>query len=203
MKRLGVYGGTFDPIHIGHLEVIAGAYRCLNLDTLLVVVANQPWMKTDSREITPPEYRYEMTVRSVRELKNTHYDLTGVEVSSIEIDKGTVSYTSDTIEDLRKAYLGCEIFLIIGQDIVGELHAWKNTDYLQQEVTLVVVTRPGSYTRSEVPDGWKLFELGLSTPDISSREVRDKIAKGESVESLVPIQAIRVINREGLYHIKR
>ena len=113
--RIGLFGGTFDPVHTAHLEVADAVRRALGLDRMLVVVANEPWQKEGERTLTGAEDRYAMVEAAVTEWP-------GLEPSRMEIDRGGPSYTIDTVRQLSEEEPGADIVLVVGSDVVGGLH---------------------------------------------------------------------------------
>lgn len=167
--RLGVLGGTFDPIHIGHLAVAVDVRHDWQLDRVLLVVANSPWQKEGTRPISPAEDRFAMVAAAVAD-----YD--GLEADRLEIDRGGPSYTVETLEELSAD--DRELFLIVGADVADELDTWVRSDDVRRLATLVVVAR----------------DLQVSSSDLR-RRVRD----GRPLDVLVPAGALRVIRERGLY----
>ena len=189
--RIGVFGGTFDPVHVGHLVAALEARQALGLDRVLLVVANDPWQKSGSRAVTDAEDRFAVVEAAVE-------GLDGLEASRIEIDRGGPSYTADTVGELAAAHPGAELFLVVGADVVGELGTWRRVDELIGAVTLVVVERGGVAAVAD-PPGWKAERLQIPALEISSSDLRDRFATGRNVDFLVPEAAIRCIRRRGLY----
>lgn len=150
--RLGVLGGTFDPIHVGHLVVAVNVRAALGLDRTLLVVANVPWQKTGSREITKAEDRLALVEAAVA-------GIDGLEASRIEIDRGGPSYMVDTLTELDGREPGAELFLVIGSDVAGDLATWERVDDMRSLCTLVIVNRPGvddgsiTHRRGPLPPG--------------------------------------------------
>jgi nicotinate-nucleotide adenylyltransferase len=132
-ERLGVLGGTFDPVHIGHLVAAVNVRHALGLDRVLLVVANAPWQKSD-RRITPAADRLAVVEAAVA-------GTPGVEASGIEVERGGESYTADTLEALSRP--GRELFLIVGSDVAADLHTWRRPHDVARLATLVVVSRGG------------------------------------------------------------
>jgi nicotinate-nucleotide adenylyltransferase len=188
--RIGIFGGTFDPIHLGHLEVAEAVKGALDIDTMLVVVANLPWQKQD-RPITPPEDRFAMVVAALA-------DRPGLEASRIEIDRGGPSFTIDTVHQVLETAPGAELFLVIGADVVGALDTWHDPEALRDLVTLAVVDRPGA-THLDPPEGWRSIRVAVAPVDVSSTDLRSVLEAGKSVEGLVPPAVIRCISERGLY----
>jgi nicotinate-nucleotide adenylyltransferase len=167
--RLGVLGGTFDPVHIGHLAAAVDVRHDLRLDRVLLVVANEPWQKVGTREISPAEDRYAMVAAAVD-------DLEGVEASRIELDRGGPSYTVETLEVL--AADGHELFLVVGSDVVDDLDTWKRAGDIRRLATVVSVPR---------------------TLVVSSSGLRKRAREGRPLDVLVPPAALRVVRERGLY----
>ncbi|MDQ3758263.1 MAG: nicotinate (nicotinamide) nucleotide adenylyltransferase, partial [Actinomycetota bacterium] len=151
--RVGVFGGTFDPVHVGHLSVAVEVRHALALDQVLLVVANVPWQKVGERVLTPAEDRYAMVAAATE-------GLDGVEASRIELDRGGASYTVDTLEVLRAD--GHDLFLVVGADVAGSLHTWERHEDLPGLATLVVVARPGASQPQEPdPPGWRVEHVAV------------------------------------------
>ena len=194
-ERIGVFGGTFDPIHAGHVAAAAAVHRALDLDRTLLVVANEPWQKEGTRSVTPAEDRLAMVVAAVA-------DRPGLEPSRLEIDRGGPSYTVDTVEELHGLYPGSELFLVVGADVVPDLRTWRHQGDLQQSVVLVVVDRPGA-TREQPPPGWRAVSVPVPPFDVSSTELRARLEAGRPVDGLVPEGVIRCIRDRNLYATSR
>lgn len=192
MRRLGVFGGTFDPIHVGHLVAAVNARHELALDRVLLVVANVPWQKIGSRAITPAEDRYAMVAAATR-------DVEGLEASRIEIERGGMSYTADTLAQLAEAHPEAELHLIVGTDVAGELDTWERVEEVRRLSTLVVVNRPGARLPDLAASGWRVRTVEIPNLDISSTDLRARAADGRPLDFLVPEAVIRCIRERGLY----
>ncbi len=189
MQRLGVFGGTFDPVHVGHLVVAVNARALLRLDRVLLVVANQPWQKSD-RLVTAAEDRYALVAAAVGGRE-------GLEASRIEIDRGGVSYTADTLEALVAEG---ELFLVVGADVANQLLTWERPDVVRRLATVVVVDRPGAPAASPaLGAGWRVERVETPHLDVSASDLRRRAAAGLPLDGLVPDAAIRVIRERGLY----
>lgn len=188
MERLGVFGGTFDPVHVGHLVVAVNVRAALGLDRVLLVVANQPWQKAD-RGVTAAEDRYALVAAAVD-------GRDGLEASRIEIDRGGRSYTAETLEAL--AAEGRELFLVVGADVAGELSTWERPDAVRRLATVVVVDRPG-VPAPKLGDGWRVERVAIPHLDVSGSDLRRRAAAGLPLDGLAPDAAIRVIRERGLY----
>jgi nicotinate-nucleotide adenylyltransferase len=189
--RIGIFGGTFDPIHAGHIEAAETVYRSLGLDRMLLVVANEPWQKEGTRSVTPAEDRYAM----VEAATAGH---PGLEPSRIEIERGGPSYTVDTVEELHRLYPSSELIVVVGADVVGDLSTWRDESKLRQNATLAVVDRPG-VAEVDPPEGWHSVRVPVAPFDVSSTELRSRLETGRSVDGLVPDPVIRCIRLRGLY----
>ena len=192
MTRLGVYGGTFDPVHIGHVLVAADVRHALALDRLLMVVAHDPWQKSN-RVVASAEDRFALVAAAVE-------DLDGVEASRIEIDRGGPSYTADTIAELAEADPTAELFVVVGADVSDDLHTWKRVAVIRDLATLVVVNRGGAPPPAH-PEGWRVLDVDIPSLEVSSTEIRDRLAAGRPVEALMPAAAIRLLRERALYPV--
>lgn len=190
-ERVGIFGGTFDPVHVGHLVAAVNARHQLSLDRVLLVVNNLPWQKVGARQITSSEDRFAMVASAVENVQ-------GLEASRIEMDRGGMSYTADTVEELHALHPDSELFLIIGADAAAELDTWERVELLQDLVTLVVVNRAG---RPPVHPGepWRAETLLVPSLEISSTDLRQRAAEGRPLDYLVPSGAIRCIRDRDLY----
>jgi nicotinate-nucleotide adenylyltransferase len=188
--RIGLFGGTFDPIHQGHVQVADAVRTVLDLDRMLVVVANHPWQKQD-RPVTPAEDRFAMVVAALA-------DHPGLEPSRLELDRGGPSYTIDTVRHLLAEEPGAELFVVVGADVVATLDTWHEHEQLRERVTLAVVDRPG-VDQVRPPAGWRSVRVAVSPVDVSSTELRTTLESGGSVAGLVPEAVIRCMSERGLY----
>lgn len=189
--RIGILGGTFDPVHVGHLVAATWAREALGLDRVLLVVANVPWQKAGTRTVTPAEARFLMVQAAVD-------GVVGVEACRMEIDRGGPSYTADTVRELLAATPSARPYVIVGADVAGELDTWQRVDELRRAVTLVVVDR-GGVGSADDPPGWRVERLRIPALDISSSQLRRRLAEGRSVDFLIPEPAIRCIRQLNLY----
>ena len=168
----------------------------LGLDRLLLVVANDPWQKSGQRAVSSAEDRYALAEALAHEIP-------GAEANRLEIDRGGPSYSVDTVEELlARSGVRPQLFLVVGADLVGELGTWHRSDDLAGLVTLAVVSRPAA-PATVVPPGWRSVRVDGPQVDVSSSEVRDRLAAGEPVDELVPPEVIRCIRRRGMYAVPR
>jgi nicotinate-nucleotide adenylyltransferase len=189
-EKLGILGGTFDPVHTGHLVAAVNVRHTLGLDRVLLVVANAPWQKS-ARRITPATDRLSLVEAAV-------VGTEGVEASSIEIDRGGDSYTADTLEQLMAEDRERQLFLVVGADVAADLHTWRRPDVVARLATLVVVSRGGSPHVDPGPP-WRVEHVGIPALDISSSDLRARAADGRPLDHLVPLPAVARIRERGLY----
>jgi len=191
-QRIGVLGGTFDPVHIGHLVTAANVRQALALDLVLLVVAHDPWQKAD-RAVTPSADRLALVEAAVAGHE-------GLEASAIEIERGGVSYTADTLATLHERVPEAELFLIIGQDQAANLHTWERVSEIRRLSTLVVVRRPGAGDDlSDLSDLDGAIEVEVPRLEVSSSDVRARFCDGRPVDWLVPDAVVRKVIERGLY----
>ena len=190
--RIGLFGGTFDPPHLGHLAAALAAYDQLELDLVLFVVANDPWQKTEAGiEVTPAQLRLEMVKVAVS-------DFDGLRADDSEINRGGLTYTSITLQEMKVVFPNSDLFLLVGGDVAAELDTWKDTDLIRDNTTLVVVDRPG-YLGAEPPAGWKFKRVIAETPDIAGTEIRFRSRRGAEVKTMVSESVKSYIDEHGLY----
>ena len=194
-RRIGVFGGTFDPIHVGHLVAAVNVRYALRLDRVLLVVANVPWQKAGTRPVTPAEDRFAMVTAAVG-------DVTGIEASRVEIDRGGRSFTADTLAGLARDDPDANLFCILGAVAAAGLSTWERVDEVRDRATLVVVNRPGAEPPPGL-DGWRVERVEVPALDISSTDLRARAADGRPLDYLVPEPAIRCIRERGLYAATR
>lgn len=190
LRRIGIFGGTFDPPHIGHLVAASDAGVALDLDVVLLVVAHAPWQKLGDHPISPAEDRLAMVAAAVA-------DADGLEVSRIEIDRGGLSYTADTIADLQREHPASELFVIVGNDAAAGFATWDRHEEVAAGANLVVVDRPG--TPTPIDDGFDWTRIDIPELEISSTELRVRLAAGRSVRYLTPPAVVTCIAGRGLY----
>ena len=191
-RRLGVMGGTFDPIHHGHLVAASEVASLFSLDEVVFVPTGQPWQKTD-RAVTEPEDRYLMTV--IATASNPRFS-----VSRVDIDRGGPTFTVDTLRDLRlERGPDVDFFFITGADALGQIFSWRDADELVEMAHFVGCTRPG-HTLADpgLPLG-KASLVEIPALAISSTACRERVRRGEPVWYLVPDGIVQYINKRGLY----
>jgi nicotinate-nucleotide adenylyltransferase len=192
MSRVGVMGGTFDPIHHGHLVAASEVASLFALDEVVFVPTGEPWQKTD-RAVTPGEDRYLMTV--IATASNPRFS-----VSRVDIDRAGPTYTIDTLRDIR-AHLGddVELYFITGADALTQIFTWRDVDELFDIAHFVGVTRPG-HTLADpgVPEG-RISLVEIPALAISSTDVRDRVQSHRPVWYLVPDGVVQYIAKRDLY----
>lgn len=192
-QRIGLFGGTFDPIHVGHLVAAVNARDALHLDRVILAVANVPWQKAGTRAVSTPEDRLALVEAAVGGVR-------GLEAGRLEIDRGGESYTADTVAEVRAAEPDAELFLIVGWDVAAELPTWERLEEIQKEVTLVVVNRPGSGRPHALENaGWTVAEVAVPNLEISSTDLRTRAADGRPLDYLIPEAGVRCIQARGMY----
>jgi nicotinate-nucleotide adenylyltransferase len=201
-ERIGVFGGTFDPIHVAHLVSAVEARRALSLDRVVLVPAGDPWQKRGS-VTAPAADRLAMVEAAVS-------GIAGLEVSSIEVERNGPSYTHQTLDAM--AGPDRELFLIVGADVAATMHSWVGIERLPALATLVVVDRApdpegvlatsaAAHPTDEhsLPAAWMCERLTIPRLDVSSTDLRARAARGWPLDGLVPPGAVRVITERGLY----
>ena len=198
--KIGVFGGTFDPIHLGHLIVAEEVRVKLGLAKMLFVPAGKPWLKAD-RAIALVTHRLEMISLAI--VDNPHF-----KISTIEANRSGPSYTIDTIDALKQQ-LGTKVrlFFLLGSDALSDLKKWKEPSRLVQECQLVTFMRPSSAVpsykslESAIPGiSRHITFVDVSQIDISATQIRDRISKREPLTGLVPAAVERYILEHGLYN---
>ena len=188
-ERIGVFGGTFDPVHNGHVVAAVETRAALELDRVLLVVAGDPWQKRD-RVVASAADRLAMVEAAVTEIE-------GVETSALEIEREAPSVTADTLEGLTVP--GRELFLILGTDAVANMPTWRRLEDTRHLATLAIVERRGVRGVNPPGDGWRVEHVRIPQLEIASTDLRDRLASGRPIDGLVPPAAVRVIRERGLY----
>lgn len=192
-ERIGVLGGTFDPIHNGHLVAASEVAHALDLNEVIFVPTGQPWQKED-RHLSAAEDRYLMTVIA------TASDAL-LSVSRVDIDREGETYTVDTLTELRaQRSADAEFFFIMGADALSGIKSWHNTENLFSLAHFVGCTRPGHpIDKADLPEGGDFTLIDLPALEISSTACRDRVRAGRPIRYLVPDGVIQYIAKRGLY----
>ncbi|MFN0029954.1 MAG: nicotinate-nucleotide adenylyltransferase [Acidimicrobiales bacterium] len=189
-ERLGVFGGTFDPPHIGHLVAALYSFEAISLDRLMFVVANVPWQKVPQRLISPVEHRLAMVRAAIA-------DQRGFEVSTVEIERAGNSYMVDTLQELRLRNPGSELFLIVGADAAAGIPTWHQPERLAALATVVVVDRAEVAT-VHLP-GFEVRTVPMPAIGLSSTALRARVGRGGALRWQVPPAVDALIQQLGLY----
>lgn len=193
-RRLGVMGGTFDPIHHGHLVAASEVAAQFHLDEVVFVPTGQPWQKAD-KQVSAAEHRYLMTV--IATASNPRFG-----VSRVDIDRGGDTYTVDTLTDLRAQYPDAEFFFITGADAMGSIISWRDWEDMFELAHFVGVTRPGYALSDEIlPEVHRERVSLIDVPAmaISSTDCRRRASEGRPVWYLVPDGVVQYIAKNRLY----
>jgi nicotinate-nucleotide adenylyltransferase len=197
--KTGILGGTFDPIHKGHLAVAEEVRLRLHLDDVLFIPVGHPWRKADS-PILPAEHRVEMVRLAIA-------DRPSFRVSTIEVDREGPSYTIDTLEELQSAHGGGdEIYFVVGWDSLTDLPNWRAPERIIRLCQLVAVPRPGyfppdleSLEDSVAGISERVILLDGPEVDVSASEIRERVARGLPISGFVPEAVEKYIREHGLY----
>jgi nicotinate-nucleotide adenylyltransferase len=188
-KRLGVFGGTFDPPHLAHVAAAIAVRDACALDEVLMVVAADPWQKRGA-VIAAAADRLAMVRAAVEGVDR-------VTASDLEIARGGATYTVDTVHELTAP--DRELFVVVGADLVPRLDTWDRVEELRAACTLVVINR--YLDVAEPPPGWRVDTVHVPEYDLTSTEVRRRLAAGEPVDDLVAPAVRQVIHDRGLYTV--
>ena len=188
-EKIGVLGGTFDPVHVGHVATAAEVRHALGLDRVLLVVAGDPWQKR-GRVVAAAEDRLALVRAAVA-------GIDGVEASAIEVERDGPSVTADTLEALSAP--GRDLFLVLGADAVANMPTWKRLEDTRGLATIVVVERAGDLDVHPPGAGWRVAHVRVPRLDVASTDLRARLAAGRPVDGLVPESVLAEIRRRGLY----
>lgn len=188
-RRIGVMGGTFDPIHNGHLVAASEVAAAFKLDEVIFVPTGQPWQK---KKVSESEHRYLMTV--IATASNPRFT-----VSRVDIDRDSHTYTVDTLRDLRMAHPNDELFFITGADAITQILTWKDADELWGLAKFVAVTRPGHDLKLPPAPAGAIEVLEIPALAISSTDVRERARAGAPLWYLVPDGIVQYIAKHKLY----
>lgn len=192
VPRIGVMGGTFDPIHHGHLVAASEAAQSFNLDEVVFVPTGQPWQKQD---VTDSEHRYLMTV--IATASNPRFT-----VSRVDIDRDGPTYTIDTLRDLRRQRPTADFFFITGADAIAQIVSWRDHDELWDLAHFVAVTRPGHVLNVTDLPAEHVSVLEIPALAISSTDCRARVHDAQPVWYLVPDGVVQYIAKHDLYRSK-
>jgi len=188
--RIGVFGGTFDPPHVGHLVTAVNVAHELTLDLVILMVANVPWQKVGTRRITPAADRLAMVEAAVS-------DVPRLVAGDHEIRAGGDSYTADTIATLADEYPAAQLFVILGDDAAAGIRTWSRADEVIDRARLVVVDRPGEPVSLDPEIDW--VRVQAPRLEVSSTDLRARWVDGRPLDYLVTDEVLDVVRRRGLY----
>ena len=197
VHRIGVMGGTFDPIHHGHLVAASEVQAWYDLDEVIFVPTGQPWQKAD-REVSPAEDRYLMTV--IATASNPRFS-----VSRVDVDRGKPTYTIDTLRDLHAQRPDSEFFFITGADALARILTWHDAEKVFELAHFVGCTRPGTTIDAATLAGLpadRVTIIEVPALAISSSECRERASAGEPVWYLVPDGVVQYIAKRRLYALQ-
>ena len=189
IQKIAIVGGTFDPIHLGHLKIISEIAK--KFAKVIVIPTGEPWLKA-AKPIATGEQRVAMAQTAVNSLNLADQ----VQVSAIEVKRAGPSYAIDTVNELSKVYPEASFTLVLGSDAALNLHKWHRSDELQKLVEVLVIKR-ASVEPSQFP------EIQIDAPDISSTAIRDKVAHSQEIAELVPPTIATFIKEHQLYGSQR
>jgi len=189
-KRIGLFGGTFDPPHVGHLVTAVNVRYALGLDSVVLMVANSPWQKDGTRPISPAADRLAMVEAAVA-------DVEGLIAGDAEIRRGGPSFTADTLQGMARCYPDAELYTIVGDDAAAGLTTWQRYDEVVALSRLVVVDRPGE--RVELPAGFDWLRVEVPRLEVSSTDLRARVLDGRPLDYLVTDSVLGIIAARHLY----
>jgi len=189
-NKIALFGGTFDPVHLGHLIVAEWAWDALDLDKVIFIPNHiHPFRKR--RDITPPQQRLDMLELALQAYPN-------FEVSDVELERKGVSYTVDTLEYLHKIYPDSELFFLIGADNLLKFDEWKEPQRILELAKIVIYNRDDSRIEDDTRQERMIY---LNSPNIkiSSTQIRERIKQGHSCKSMLPLDVWRYIEENHIY----
>jgi nicotinate-nucleotide adenylyltransferase len=191
LKKIGIFGGSFDPPHLGHLIIAELARRSLDLDVVFLVPAYRPPHKAGTHASSARD-RLAMTKLSIR-------GNAGLRVSDIEIRRRGVSYTVDTVKAFHRKFLSSDLYLIIGSDSLKQFHSWKQPEEILSRATLIVYRRPGQGRKKPRIASGKVVWIKGPMVELASSDIRDRILRGKSIHYMVRENVLTFIRRKRLY----
>jgi nicotinate-nucleotide adenylyltransferase len=189
-RRIGLFGGTFDPPHVGHLVTAVNVCHDLALDVMLLVVAGEPWQKVGGRHVTPAADRFAMVKAAVSGVAK-------LEACAIEIERPGPSYTADTLAELAERFPDATFFTVLGDDAAAAITTWERYEEVVERSQLVVVDRPGD--QPPLPDVAEWIRVEVPRLDVSSTDLRARFADGRPLDYLVPTSVLEVVANRHLY----
>jgi nicotinate-nucleotide adenylyltransferase len=192
-QRIGVFGGTFDPPHVGHLVTAVNVRHSLSLDVVILMVANLPWQKLGQRDITPAADRLAMVEAAVS-------DVPQLVAGDHELRAGGHSYTADTLAALAGEHPGAELYTIVGDDAAAAIDTWERFEEVTARSRMVVVDRPGNKVTLDDTIDW--IRVEVPRLEVSSTDLRQRFNDGRPLDYLVTDPVLDVIRERGLYGVE-
>jgi len=192
IRRVGLFGGTFDPPHVGHLVTAVNVRHALNLDLVVLMVAHDPWQKSSERGVTRALDRLALVEAAVSNVE-------GLVAGRDEIDRGGPSFTADTLQTMSLNYPDAQLFTIVGDDAAAGLPTWERVESVVAQSQLVVVDRPGVSVQLPTQFSW----LRVESPrlEVSSTDLRARFTDGRPLDYLVTAPVLAEIEKRGLYGV--
>ena len=192
--KIGVLGGSFDPIHNGHLVATQHVANQLGLQQVLFVPAGNQWQKTQLAGVEQTDSKHRLAMTRLAIAGNPLFS-----ASSIDVDRGGATYTVDTLTELQQAHPNAKLFFILGADAIAGVESWKDSEKLFDLATFVAVSRPGF--QLQVPERFKdrVIQIQMESLDLSSTECRERALSGQELTGLVPDAVITYIRENNLY----
>ena len=192
--KIGVLGGSFDPIHNGHLVAAQHVANQLGLQQVLFVPAGNQWQKTQLAGVEQTDSKHRLAMTRLAIAGNPLFS-----ASSIDVDRGGATYTVDTLTELQQAHSNAKLFFILGADAIAGVESWKDSEKLFDLATFVAVSRPGF--QLQVPERFKdrVIQIRMESLDLSSTECRERALSGQDLTGLVPDAVITYIRENNLY----
>lgn len=191
-KKLGVLGGTFDPIHMGHLVLAEQVREKLQLDQIIFIPSASPPHKTEQK-LSPADGRFEMTKLAIE--GNPYFS-----ASDIELKRTGLSYTVETLRELKELHNDVEMYFLTGSDVLDEITTWRDPEEIYRLAKIVIAIRPG-FDELDPEDSFakKSIIIEITGVDVSSTQIREKVKRGESIKYLVPSKVEEHIRKKNLY----
>ena len=189
-RRIGLFGGTFDPPHVGHLVTAINVRHALDLDLVILMVSHDPWQKSGARDVSLAEDRFALVEAAVR-------GVDGLVAGRDEIDRGGPSFTADTLQGLALKYPDAQLFTIVGDDAAAGLPTWGRVDQVVSQSRLVVVDRPGISV--DLPQQFEWLRVESPRLEVSSTDLRLRFADGRPTDYLVTAAVLNEIQIRGMY----
>ena len=190
IRRVGLFGGTFDPPHVGHLVTAVNVRHALNLDVVVLMVAHDPWQKSSERGVTRALDRLALVEAAVSTVE-------GLVAGRDEIDRGGPSFTADTLQTMSRKYPDAQLFTIVGDDAAAGLPTWERVESVVAQSQLVVVDRPG--VSVQLPSQFEWLRVESPRLEVSSTDLRARFTDGRPLDYLVTAPVLAEIEKRGLY----